>query len=700
MAKRGEAEFKFKGNDKDYQKKIKGIIHSTEKMAGRIKSVMKIASGALLGLGAAAGKALTAFREQDKVERQLTASIEANRAGNQKLQKSIIATANALQKTTTQGDETTIALANMLLPFNNIADETIPRAIVAITDFAAATGKDAKAAVQSIAVALDDPTSKLSTLERQVGKFNEVTREQIILLAKSGDKQGAQALILDVLEKKYKGQAAAIAENSGIIIQVSNEIGDVWEKVGKKVNDILSPILEPFRDWLRELNSTEGAIEKLADRLVIFGKALLSVIAVSGVMLGVLKAKIIVLKLAALSWRGMWAAATGGLTILLPLLAGFFTYFYNSSESFKDTVHGIGAVVKEVFGGIVETFNATKNAISGFLDKIAPNRNKASDSAPLESSATIDSGTEQTAEFSASGGGTIEPPDASEYLSAVKENAETEVDINATKIQTIEEQNEAHRLKMLGIANELKAQLALDKEEQDEKKIEALETQIAADELDKERKERIYQESIERRKRLLVAEEKFGKKGVAVQKFFDNEKVQSGIGAINALGQAMAYSGGKTFNFLKNFALADILINTGRAVTKAFAEIPFPYSLATAGLLTAKGIREYQTVKAQQPAKFFDGSFSVPSVMGGTGKDAIPAMVSQGEYIASSAGGEADAARNNAVARQIAARDAGFGDDDNNAGSSGGNVVVNITTTLDGEQIAFNQQEVRARLGI
>jgi hypothetical protein len=92
--------------------------------------------------------------------------------------------------------------AQSFLKIEGFDPSSLERVLNVVQDFAAGTGTSAESAAQAIATALE--TGQTKSLH-----FSAALRTQIQDMITAGDQAGALALIMDTLNSKYGGQAAA-----------------------------------------------------------------------------------------------------------------------------------------------------------------------------------------------------------------------------------------------------------------------------------------------------------------------------------------------------------------------------------------------------------------------------------------------------------------------------------------------------------
>ena len=138
--------------------------------------------------------------------------------------------AAALQQVTRTGDETILELQALLLTFRKIDDTNFNRITEAALDMAAALKQGPTDAALQLAKALEDPAQGLTALRRSGTVFSAEQTEVIKSLAETNRLAEAQALILEEVERQYRGSARAQRETvGGAGASLGNTIGDLLE---------------------------------------------------------------------------------------------------------------------------------------------------------------------------------------------------------------------------------------------------------------------------------------------------------------------------------------------------------------------------------------------------------------------------------------------------------------------------------------
>lgn len=216
-------------------------------------------------------QSFTLYERQINAEQRLEAVLRASgrevAANSARLREY----ASALQQATTFGDEQIIEAQSVLLTFQNIGLEALPRVTEAALDMASVLGGDAVSSARQLARALDDPERGLDSLRRSGISFTREQEEQIKQLAASGRAMEAQSLILEELEGRFQGTARAIASTpAGRFRQLQNELGDMREQAGALMATGISPVVSGLTTVIKtsnELSPVIGALVSLTGGL-------------------------------------------------------------------------------------------------------------------------------------------------------------------------------------------------------------------------------------------------------------------------------------------------------------------------------------------------------------------------------------------------------------------------------------------------
>lgn len=232
----------------------------SEKMGGKLGKAGEIAGKAFALLATAAAGATVAFGyglkaavDYQKITAQTGAVLKSTggaanvSAGQVKdLAEKISGYSGMTREAVTQGE-------NLLLTFTNIhnsagkGNDIFTRANTVLADMATALGQTPQEAATKLGKALNDPVKGLTSLQRAGIVFSDAQKKVIKHLVDTGQTAKAQSIILDQLQKKFGGSAAAAGGTfAGSMDKLKNSLMDV-------VVDGLTPLLPKLTEaatWL------------------------------------------------------------------------------------------------------------------------------------------------------------------------------------------------------------------------------------------------------------------------------------------------------------------------------------------------------------------------------------------------------------------------------------------------------------------
>ena len=135
-----------------------------------------------------------------------------------------------MQHVSTFSDEAIQDAERLLLTFQSIRGDNFDRATQAVLDLATALGKDLPSAALLVGKALEDPVKGMTQLARAGVVLSPIQQKLVKDFTNAGDAASAQGVILDELNEKYKGTAAAARDNFGGALQgLKNDFDNLLE---------------------------------------------------------------------------------------------------------------------------------------------------------------------------------------------------------------------------------------------------------------------------------------------------------------------------------------------------------------------------------------------------------------------------------------------------------------------------------------
>lgn len=227
MANAGSISVTFEALTSDFHREMEKSQESMHKWNDVTKKVAIASAAAFAGMSAAIGLSLREMSKGEDAMMRLQASF---RASGQAFDKQrAIDFASALQNLTNVADDVTHNVQGMLATFGFTQGQTetlLPR----IVNLSKAMGVDLNAAAKMVGKSID---SGLVTLDDYGIKLNKAEAAAFAAM----EPTERLAAIVDILDGRFKGVAETMAGSfSGQLTRVRNDIGDLFEEVGKLIN--------------------------------------------------------------------------------------------------------------------------------------------------------------------------------------------------------------------------------------------------------------------------------------------------------------------------------------------------------------------------------------------------------------------------------------------------------------------------------
>jgi hypothetical protein len=257
--------------------RVKGGLGSLANDIGRIvpASVLKFAtlSGAILAVGDAFMTTLNAAADAEAVNVRLEASLTATGRASEISAEQIDATATSLEHISAFDDESIKSAYTALMQFSNVPTDKMEDIAKAAMNVTAAMGGDLASNAENIGRILET-----GLIPRSFG-FSAALKTQIKAEIDAGNSGKALTLVLDELNKRFGGQAAAqLTTYSGKVEKLKNDWGDLLEAVGKAplgtgkdVLGTLDQIVLKYQLWVQAGNQVQAQGMTIWDKVPIVG---------------------------------------------------------------------------------------------------------------------------------------------------------------------------------------------------------------------------------------------------------------------------------------------------------------------------------------------------------------------------------------------------------------------------------------------
>ncbi|SFG08721.1 Prophage tail length tape measure protein [Novosphingobium sp. CF614] len=328
-----------------------------ETMRDRSSKVADFAGGAATRLSvgvtapvlAFAGASVNAARESNAATAQVRAGIESMGKASGHTFKQLQDQAGALMRTSLFDDDEILGgVTANLVTFGSISGKVFDRAQQAVIDYSARTGKDLQGSTIMFGKALNDPIKGLSALSRVGIQFTTQQKAMIKSMVAAGNIAGAQNLVLNELEREYRGSAKAARDaDPGKAMALS--FGEFEEAIGGR----LLPRLIPLIDKLTALMDAFGNLSPGMQDFIIKGALIAAAL---GPVLGIVSGLATVFSLVA----GAAAALGVGLLPMIAIVAAVAA-----------VVGGAAYLIYSNWDTIKAKFEPLIDAISGAFAKLA-----------------------------------------------------------------------------------------------------------------------------------------------------------------------------------------------------------------------------------------------------------------------------------------------------------------------------------------
>jgi hypothetical protein len=253
---------------------------AAQRSFGVVAAAATAALISVVSLGAGFNKFVANTITADSAQAQLAAAIASTGGAADRTLEQLNQHAAALQKITNVGDEATNAMQGVLLTFTQIQGSVFDRATAAVLDLSTAMGTGLNAAALQVGKALNDPVLGMTALSRSGIQFTQAQKDVVAAMVETNNVAGAQAIILDELEKQFGGSAAAARGTlGGALESLGNAFGDLFE-IANEGSDSLRTAVESLIDTVSD-PSFVAAIQGIG--VAMFGMAQVAIKALSAI---------------------------------------------------------------------------------------------------------------------------------------------------------------------------------------------------------------------------------------------------------------------------------------------------------------------------------------------------------------------------------------------------------------------------------
>jgi hypothetical protein len=399
------------------KKELAGAADGVDDFATKASNMGKVvAAGALAaaaGITALAVDAFKAASESAKIGRETERVIRTIGASSWTSADQVAELSAAISDKTGADDEAIQSGANLILTFGNVknavgeGNDVFDQATQLALDMSVALGTDMSGASIQLGKALNDPVKGLTALSKAGVSFTEQQKDQIRLMAESGDLLGAQKVVLNELGREFAGAAEAAGTP---LDKLMVKIGNLQEDLGAKlipavqatadfIGSNMGPAISAVTDFLNENSETVKLLATVSLTGLIAAYAQVAVAQAAVVATGLIDyvkqlgdyvSTLATIFKEAAAAQGFFAAATGTLSLtMLPLAAGIAALgiliygFANAGQEgakaatrFSDSLRVIPTNLGDLRAGIAATraqmdkLNETSKTVGGRFSEV------------------------------------------------------------------------------------------------------------------------------------------------------------------------------------------------------------------------------------------------------------------------------------------------------------------------------------------
>jgi acid phosphatase family membrane protein YuiD len=272
-------------------KDVRGIGKAARRSAADARALNKASRGLGLGIksvgrwatygGAAlAGgliyetkRSIDAFEQKRKIVAQTNAVLKSTGGLAGVTAKHVDGLANSVSRSSGMDDEAVRGAENLLLTFRDIRNEAgknndiFDQTTRVTADLSAAMGMDLNSAALQVGKALNDPARGFKRLQRIGVSFSKTQEDQIKHFTETGDRAGAQRVILGELTKEFGGSAKAQAT---AMDRLKVTVGNLEEAYGKALSPAIDGVAKQLDKFgLKALPLAEKAADDITK---VFGR--------------------------------------------------------------------------------------------------------------------------------------------------------------------------------------------------------------------------------------------------------------------------------------------------------------------------------------------------------------------------------------------------------------------------------------------
>ena len=244
-----------------HTKAARGANAFTQSLTG-VNAKALGAVGGLVALGAVVKTGVDRFSEMQVTQAKIDAALKSTGDAAHVTKRGIDALATSIGNKSGIDHEQIKSAEAMLLMFPRISNaagknnDIFNQATLAATNLSAKLGKDLPTSARIVGRALNDPVKGTTLLTRVGIQLDDATKKHIKTLEDHHKHLEAQKVILDLLNKRFGGQAAAYGKTlPAALTRASTAFKDLAAKIGALVGPVMTKAANAVSKFLTSLTS-------------------------------------------------------------------------------------------------------------------------------------------------------------------------------------------------------------------------------------------------------------------------------------------------------------------------------------------------------------------------------------------------------------------------------------------------------------
>lgn len=234
---------------KGFQNQLKRIQDETKNLESGLKEISKVSGLAFAGLSGIIGVTIAAYKDQEKTTNQLNQALKSQGIYTKELSNYYRDIADVLQIKTGIDDDDIVKAQTKLQSY--LGQTKITRELTeALLDYSVVTGTNVTQAAMQLGKAISGDVENLRAMKLNVSE--NLTQSQRL------------SAIIDQLNGRFYGQAAAAAAGLGQLNVLSKVVSDSAEIIGKKFSPYVESATRILISFFNSINKNDALMNNIA----------------------------------------------------------------------------------------------------------------------------------------------------------------------------------------------------------------------------------------------------------------------------------------------------------------------------------------------------------------------------------------------------------------------------------------------------